>query len=354
MILFLHGPDTFRSRQNLQNSIAQFKLKRDPHGYNVVFVDGKKESAGKIFTEISAAPFLGEKRMIVIENVLSSGDKELLGELVERAAKKKFPDSNIVIFWQGEALSKVKEAKELFDLLKKEKYAQEFSPFKGVELTKWAEKELAARGGKIEHQALEFLCQNAGGDMWQLNSLIDQLAAYAPGRPIALPDIQLFLDEKVDDNVFNMVEAIVGGNHKLAFKLLEEQRRLGEEDGKIFGLIVWQFRILLEMGDALEREPNLTSDSLAKKLKIHPFVAKKNLATARRLSTRAQGGPDLSTSARGHSERSRTREHGRMGRCSLSELQAIYQSLLEIDIKTKTGAAPQDLLVDVFISESGN
>ncbi len=323
MILFLHGPDTFRSRQYLHESIQKFKIQRDPQGYNVVFVDGKKDEAGKILMEINSAPFLAERRMIVIENILSSSDKELLGELIERIKTQKFPDSNIIIFWQGEAFSKIKEAKELQALLTKEKYAPEFITLKGAELARWAAKEIKARGGVIEPPALDFLCQNVGADMWGLNSLIDQLVAYTSKleiRPITLADVQLFLDEKVDDNIFNMVEAVVNGNKKLAFKLLAEQRRLGEEDSKIFGLIVWQFRILLEMADLLEREPKAISETIAKELGIHPFVAKKNLAAARRLP--------------------------------LSALQKIYRDLLEIDIKTKTGQGDQSLLTDMFIGRT--
>ena len=238
MILFLHGPDTYRSRQYLHESVKKFKQQRDPQGYNVVFLDGKKETAGKILAEIVSVPFLAERRMIIIENILSSSDKELLQEMITRIKDKRIPESNIIIFWQGEALSKIKETKELQALLTKEKYAQEFSLLKGADLTKWVEKEIKARGGQIEESALNFLCQNAGRDMWHLNSLIDQLVAYTASSivvPITLVDVQLFLDEKIDDNVFNMVDAIVQGNHKLAFKLLNEQRRLGEEENKIFG-----------------------------------------------------------------------------------------------------------------------
>ncbi len=318
MILFLYGPDTFRSHKYLRQSVEQFKKTRDPHGYNVVFLDGKKEELGKILTEISSTPFLAERRMIIIENILSNGDKELLQEVIIRVQAKKVPESNIIIFWQGEALSKVKEAKELQALLTKEKYAQEFSLLVGSPLEGWIQGEVSARGGSISPEATHFLAQNSGTDMWRLNSLLDQLVSYKKGTTIELADVQLFLDEKIDDNIFNMVDAIVQGNRKLAFKLLNEQRRLGEDEPKIFGLVVWQFRILLQMADLLEREGNMPSDILAKKIGIHPFVAKKNLAAARRLP--------------------------------LARLQAIFQSLLDIDIKTKTGQGDQSLLLDLFVS----
>ena len=67
MIIYIYGEDDFNSRRYLRRAVEQFKTQRDPQGYNTVFLDGKKESAGKLFGEISAAPFLSEKRMVVIE-----------------------------------------------------------------------------------------------------------------------------------------------------------------------------------------------------------------------------------------------------------------------------------------------
>ncbi len=317
MIIFLHGADTFRSRQYLRQSIEKFKRDRDPQGYNVVLLDGQKEKAGRILSEMVAAPFLAERRLVVVNNVLASSDKELLQELADRVKNHRLPESNIIIFWQGEALSKVKEAKELQGILAKEKYAQEFAPLTGAKLSAWVKNEVEGRGGKIEDQALAYLCQNGGHDLWFLNSTIDQLVAYQRNGAITFAAVQLFLEEKVDDNAFNMVDAIVAGNHKLAFKLLEEQRRQGEEESRLFGLLVWQFRIILEMADALEREGSVSSEILAKKLGIHPFVARKNMAIAKRYPLR--------------------------------KIEQMYERLLDIDIKTKTGQADQSLLIDLFV-----
>ena len=317
MVIFLHGADTFRSREYLKEQITKFKVARDPQGYNVVVVDGQKEKAGRILSEMVAMPFLAERRMIVITNILSSSDKELLQELIDRVKTERIPESNVVIFWQGEALSKVKEVKEFQALLIKQKYTQEFASLTGIKLSAWAKKELEDHGGSIEPSALEYLCQNAGHDLWFLNSLLQQLSAFKRRATIGMADVELFLEEKVDDNAFNMVDAIVSGNHKLAFKLLEEQRRQGEEESRLFGLLVWQFRIILELADALEREGSVSSDVLAKKIGIHPFVAKKNIGIAKRYPIR--------------------------------KIEEMYERLLNIDIKTKTGQADQGLLIDLFV-----
>lgn len=317
MIIFIHGDDTFRSREYLRDQVKKFKVARDPQGYNVVWLDGQKDEAGRIIMEINSSPFLAERRMIVIENILSNSDKELLGEMVSRINDHKIPESNIIVFWQGEPLSKVKEAKELQALLSKEKYTQEFSPLTGIKLSAWVKNKVEGGGGKVDPEALQYLCQNAGHDLWFLSSVIDQLSAYKKNLSISLADAQLFLEEKVSDDAFKMIDAIVAGNHKLAFKFLNEQRRLGEDEPKLFGLIIWQFRIILEIADALERDSSLSSEVLAKKIGAHPFVIRKSLGIARRLS--------------------------------LAKLEELYHRLLEIDIKTKTGQADQSLLVDLLV-----
>ncbi|MDO8509661.1 MAG: DNA polymerase III subunit delta, partial [bacterium] len=304
MIIYIYGDDTFRSRQYLKEQVEKFKKARDPQGYNVVVLDGAKADSGKVFTEIYAMPFLAEKRMIVIENILSSSEKELLAELIVRIKENRIPESNITVFWQGEGKGKVKEVGELEKILKAEKYAKEFPNLSGLQLKNWVEQEIKRLGGAVGSQASQYLVNNSANDIWQLSTLLEQLVLFANGKEIQLKEVQLFLGEKADDNVFNMVEAIVSGNHKQAYKLLEAQRKLGEDDFKLFGLISWQFKMLLQMRSLYDSEDSVTSDVAAKKLKIHPFVAKKNWAM--------------------------------MKKNPIKYLTNIYNELLEIDIKTKT------------------
>jgi DNA polymerase-3 subunit delta len=320
MVIYIYGEDAFRSRLYLKEQVEKFKQARDPQGYNLVFVDGKKSEPGRILTEVLSVPFLAQKRLIVVENILSSSDKELLAELITRIKNKTTPESNVVIFWQGEGLGKVKEIKELETILKKEKYTQEFSLLVGSQLSNWIILEIKKRNAKISNQAVSYLVQNAGFDMWFLNSLLDQLSAYAPDREIGLADVNVFLEEKIDDNIFNMVEAVVLDNRKQAYKLLEEQRRLGEDDFKIFGLVVWQFRILLMMRSVFEQQDNVTSDFMAKQLSLHPFVVKKNMSLVKRYTKK--------------------------------QLINIYDQLLDMDIKAKTGQADLGLMLDLLISWS--
>ena len=319
MIIYIYGEDTFRSRNYLKQQVERFKKERDPQNLNVVFLDGQKVESSRLWNEIMAMPFLAEKRLVVIHNILSSKDAVLLESLSEGLKKDKVPEKNIVIFYQSEFVGKTNLAKDLHKTLAKEKWAMKFENLEGFELSNWIKTEVAQRGGKINQLAVAYLAQNAGKDMWYIDSLADQLIAYVEGKEISVADVQLFLEEKVDDSMFSMVDAIVIGNRKLAFKLVEEQRRLGNDDGYIFSMIARQFRILISMRDLFNRQENITSDMMAKMLDLHPFVAKKSLPFVKKYS--------------------------------LDKLKDIYNQLLEIDIKTKTGLADQSLLIDLFIGK---
>ncbi|PIT88568.1 MAG: DNA polymerase III subunit delta [Candidatus Magasanikbacteria bacterium CG10_big_fil_rev_8_21_14_0_10_36_32] len=322
MIIYIFGEDTFLSRQFLKEQVMKFKKTRDPQGFNTIFLNGLKENEDKIIGEIVAFPFLSERRMIVIENLLSSNDKDLLNRIIDLIKNNKIPESNVVMFWQGESFGKTNEIKELAKLLQNKKHVYNFYEFKYFlpsELRSWIIKEVKARGGIIEHSAASYLGENINQDMWLLNSLIDQLIAFKNDNEIKLSDVRLFLDEKVVDNIFQAVESIVSGDKKTAFKLLNEQRRLGQSDTYLFGMILRQFRILLQLRDLWEREDQTTSDSMAKLLGLHPFVVKKSLPLVKRYS--------------------------------MIQLKNYYTELFEVDIKTKTGLAAQDILIDCFVGK---
>ncbi|MFA5061615.1 MAG: DNA polymerase III subunit delta [Patescibacteria group bacterium] len=319
MIIFIHGEDTYRSSNYLKQTVDRFKKERDPQGLNVVVLDGQKDEAGRFWDEITAAPFLAERRMVVIKNVLSNKDADIIEALTEGIKKKRIPENNVAVFYQAEPLGKAKIGQDLSKLLAKEKWAMEFENLSGAKLSAWVKAEITQRGGKISQPAINYLCQNIGKDVWYLDSLMDQLVSFAEQKEISLSDAQLFLEEKIDDSIFNMVDSIIAGNRKLAFKLLQEQRRTGNDDMYIFGMILRQFRILIEMRDLYNREENITSDAVAKKLELHPFVVKKSLPL--------------------------------MKRYSLAKLKEVYKQLLDIDIKTKTGQGDQSLLIDLFVGK---
>lgn len=318
MIFFLYGEDTFRSRAKKRELVEGFKSKRDPTGMNVMLLDAQKDKEDRIFEELVAAPFLAEKRMVVLENLLSTKKTKLQKSFLELLEAKKVPETTILILWEEGKVFK-SDAGKLFEVLKIEKYAQEFAPITGRELNKWILTEVVGRGSTIESPAVDFLVQNAADDSWYIHSLLDQLIAYSAGNSITVAHVKVFLKETVDDNIFNLVDALVAKNSKKVFQMIEEQYRKGEDAQFIFAMIMRQFKILLQLSDMISRGIRERDDIVARQLGLHPFVLKKSLPLVQKYS--------------------------------LEQLKSIYRELLEIDMKTKTGQGDQSLMLDFFVGK---
>lgn len=307
----------------MKKMIEKFKLERDPQGLNVTVLDCNQENSNLILEQILATPFLAEKRMVILENLLSATKKNDLQEkILEYIEAKTLPEENIYIFWEGEGKPKTNVSKDLLSRLTKEKYAQQFEIYKGAKLSAWANQEITERGGKISRYALEYLVENTNGDTWEINSIIDQLTAYSPDKEIELKDVELFLDEKIDDNIFNLVDALIAGQTKKVYQMIQEQYRIGEDAQFILAMILRQIKILLELRDLYDREDTMSSEILAKELGLHPFVVKKSLPFIKKYNQ--------------------------------EKLKDIYQKLLEVDIKTKTGLGDQSMLLNILVGKLNN
>ena len=294
----------------------KFRAERDPQGLNLVKLDCEK-TKDNIMQEILASPFLAEKRMVVLENLLASKQKEVQEALLKRIEENTIPEDIILVVWEAIDKPKTKLGKGLLARLQKEKFVQLFEELSGAKLTGWILAEVKARGGEIDRQAANVLANAVGPDMWRLSSILDQLISYANGKDIAVADTNLFIEEKADDNIFNLVDAIVNKQTKNVYTMMQEQYRQGNDAGYLFAMIVRQFRILLQLRDLYDRGENLQSSSVAKEMGLHPFVVKKSLPMVKRYT--------------------------------MDELQKMYCSLLDIDIKTKTSQGDQSMMLDVFV-----
>ena len=84
MINLLQGPDSYRARKKLHYYEAGFKKKYDSAGLNIVRLDGEKLDMEELSKHSGQMGFLSEKRLIVVENLISKNkSKKIQQEVVE-------------------------------------------------------------------------------------------------------------------------------------------------------------------------------------------------------------------------------------------------------------------------------
>ncbi len=320
MFIFLYGEDSFRSKEKLKELIKKFQKEIDPSNLNIFFLEGEKIDINKLEQAISSEGFLAKKRMVVIKNLFNQCKDDKILEKILNILNRE--NENILIFWEGakidQKINKIK--KEIFEKLsrkldpecgKNEKYSWEFSLLTGIKLKDWIKKRIENHDAKIENQALENLIAIVGNDLWRMSNEINKLCAYKFKKTITQDDLNLLITNKIDENIFNLVDAIGNKNKTLALKLINDQLEANNSTYYLLSMIIRQFRILLQIKDL-----SLNNQSVSQ-LKLHPFVIQKASSQAKKYS--------------------------------FEQLKNIYHQLLEMDIKLKTSQTKPIVLFDLFI-----
>ena len=310
MIIFLYGPDTYRSRQKLKEIIEHYQKTRKS-GLNLSYFEGENLNFQEFRDEIQSVPMFAEKKLFVLKNVFSNIDfkENFLKEF------KKFLDSkNIILFYEEK---EVNEKDSFFKNLKQYAKSQEFQLLDGQKLRNWAKAELKNYGADIENEALEKLIDFVGNNLWQLSNEIKKLANYKNKKKIEKEDIELLVKPKIESDIFKTIDAIAVKNKKQALELIKKHLEKGDSPLYLLSMINFQFRNLLQVRDLIERQKSFYVFS--KKTQLHPYVIKKSYSQAQKFK--------------------------------ISELKKIYQKIFEVDLNIKTGKVEPETALDFLIAE---
>jgi|SRR5690606_1781610 len=319
----LHGSDEFSLRQQVRSLRAAMG---DPATaeMNTSVLDGKSTSAAQVLSAARAMPFLSDKRLVIVEGMLSwlarkGAGKTGKAELEELAAGlEDLPPHARIVFVETDTLSDkhpiVVAAKTLpggFHKL--------FGP--PPNLAAWIRGHAReVYGVDVEPQAAAALAAIIDNDLRAADNEIAKLATYVNGeRPITVEDLKLLTTYAAEPDVFEMVDAIGRRDGQTAIRLMH--RLLAQDDPlRLFGMIVRQFRLLILAREHLNAGG--APGSLGQAIGVHPFVAKK-----------------LSEQVRAF---------------SMEQLDAIYHHLLDTDLGIKTGKVDGALALDLLIAGIAN
>jgi DNA polymerase-3 subunit delta len=286
MIIFLYGPDTFRSRRLLQEMKQKFIKDIDSESHSAALIDGQTATLKEIGEQINTGSLFVKKRLVVIENIFKSKKEKIFAELAGYLKRFTGQDDNIIIFRDEELNSKDKplrgEAKKLFDFLSQQPYVQESKTLSNAQLLSFIKKEATRYQKTIDAPTASRLINLTGGDMWLIAGEIKKLADRSTEPMITTAMVEEMVTGSFSEDIFAFTDALSTKNKNLALRLLEEQYAAGLSDEYLLTMLVRQFKILTQVKEALE--DNISPNDLAVKLKLHPFVAKKSVLQCRNFS----------------------------------------------------------------------
>jgi DNA polymerase III subunit delta len=275
MTIFLFGKDAFRSRKKLNEIVENFRAREDKTGYNTAILDAAKTSIEELSRAMLSSAFLANKRMVVINGMLSRG-KDEQEQVVYMLGKMTAATTTVFYETLDEAACK---KSPLYPLLITDKYHWEFSPLTEAETIAFVSAEAKRLGANFSAPAIATLARLVKNDSARAANETAKLAAYAAGRRVEINDVYEMVLGEPEEDMFGFLDAVAAKNSARAAAMLENQINAGIEPMQILAMLARSVRLLIQAKDCLER--GLRPDEATKEIGAHPFAVKKSLAQAR-------------------------------------------------------------------------
>ncbi|OQX71576.1 DNA polymerase III subunit delta [Candidatus Parcubacteria bacterium 4484_255] len=324
MIIFLYGADTYRSFAQLSLLKKKFTSERSQSNLNISSLSAPGLKIEKFRQAILSSGLFSKKRMVIVQNLLSkeasASSHELIRGIMNVIKNIRESKKNILIFRGGEIKEKdLSDAqKKLFTILKKEKFYPEFRPLTKGKLKIWIEKFVKQNKMTIENQAVDYIINALGNNLWAIKNELDKLIVGLSGGQIQLQDAKNLIKPTPEQNIWSLINAFGQKNKKLASQLLLKQIEAGMTTDYIISMLNYQYKIIIRMKSYVGNKSGYISlQQAAKDLSLRPFVCQKALQQQQNYE--------------------------------LKELKKIYQQLLKIDILKKTRQINAEILLNLLI-----
>jgi DNA polymerase-3 subunit delta len=322
-----HGADEFTCAETLAG-LKQKLGRPDTVDLNTTYLDGKTLTLAELRHTCDTVPFLAEKRLVVVTDLLTrlapqrgheptKAQEDYLASLADYLPH--LPETTRLIFVESKPLS---PQHPILRLAQQEArgYAKRFDPPKDRDLPRWIAKRARKHGGEIEPQASQQLAAVVGADLRLLDQELNKLVTYTQsptgGRAITEEDVALLVPYAQAAVVFDLVDALGRRDGHTAARTLHRLLDAGEHPLGLLAMIVRQFRLLIqvkELKDAGESAPEI-----ARQLGIHPFPAGKLYTQATHFTP--------------------------------AQLETVYRHLLDIDVDIKSGKVDAEVALDLLVA----
>lgn len=292
---------------------------------NLTRIDARQAALDEMYSAAGSLPFLAAERVVVVHNPL--------GRLQGREAQERFttflaalPGTTRLVLVVEDHQNYRKEWETLREshwLVRwvranaglAEVLPMPLPPF--GEMPEWIRKKAAELGGKFSPQAARTLAEYSGTDTRLAMQEIEKLLTYVESaRTVEEADVALLTAGGRQAGMFDMVDALAGGNAAAALRLLHTL--LEEQDAQAaFAMVVRQFRLLLQAREVLDEGGS--EGDIVREMHQTPFVARKLSSQARRFS--------------------------------IGRLERIYHRLLEMDEGMKTSLVTPELALEMLVAE---
>ena len=315
MLYFYYGENTYL----LSKKKTEIREKAREGKASLAFFDSLESlDTTQLYQLFASNDFFASKKITIFSDIMVGADytKTKNVKTALQAMKNLAEDKeNQIYFFESSPDKK----NPLFSYLKRKALeAMEFKFPKGKDTENFLEEEVKTLGIKVAGGGISRICFLTNYQIWLAVNELKKLDALKKGEEITVEDIEQSVPGEITNDIFKTIDALGRRDKKTAISLLHRHLEAGDHALYLLSMIVYQFRNLIKVGDAIDQGvadsqiPNLT--------KLHPFVVHKSKEFVSRIG--------------------------------LERLKALYKKLAEIDYSAKKGSLDINSALDLFISFS--
>ena len=261
------------------NKILKERL-GEPDDFNVTKLDFDESSVDEIIYESSTLPLGYDKKVLVVDNasfLTKDADPKEETRLLEML-QKSTNDIDIVFILRND---KINKNGEIFNYIKESGQILEFVSISKDEWPIYIRKYFKGRNVEITSEAINELAERIDGDLTRFLNEADKLCLYK--NSITLADVSLMVSKPLEDDAFQISNALFRGENGEAIAIYRDLKLLGQKfTDALIPMLASQFRFISEV--CFLDSKGLDKEEIAKELSVSPVRVKIALKNSRSIS----------------------------------------------------------------------
>lgn len=239
--------------------------------FNLSFLDSDSIGIDDIVNELNTFPFGSEHKVVVLKNPSFLMEKKSKNDgnndvsLLVNYLSNPVSFSTLIIIVNP----KLDERKEITKSFKKVMKVENIEGPDKKQATEYIRKMFVNEGVKIDNEALQEFVIRVSEDYTLISNEIKKLKSYSD--KITKEDIINLTPAKIEENVFELTDAIISNNKNKALKVFKDLRINNVDPVTMISLVAGQLRFMYQV--CYLKDEGYGASSIASKLNVHPYRA---------------------------------------------------------------------------------
>lgn len=230
-----------------EKEIAKIKDKAlSPQEAQLNFSVYSKDETGPMMDALGTAPFLSEKRVVLVRDIQDIGEKSRAAILsyLDRPS-----DTSVLVLTSD---SEFRKTASYDKFVKVTREIRADRPKEG-EIKTWVRGFFTREKIDISPDAVDMIVEMKGRDTAGLKSELEKLAVYSGGKRIVAEDVEKLVGRSMTETVFDVVDALEAKDAERVFRILGDLSDQKKHPVETIGYLAWHVRAMQKVCLLLSR-----------------------------------------------------------------------------------------------------